>query len=115
MAEVIELQKLKLAELRQECEARGLDTKGNKGELIARLQAYLEEHDLLIRKWFGDSTENTSPAPGGVANSKATIEEDEKLKKRKERFGVTAAAGVAVSADVEAKKMKRAERFGKSE
>uniref|UniRef100_A0A3B5AV25 SAP domain-containing ribonucleoprotein n=1 Tax=Stegastes partitus TaxID=144197 RepID=A0A3B5AV25_9TELE len=44
MAEVIELQKLKLAELRQECEARGLDTKGNKGELIARLQAYLEEH-----------------------------------------------------------------------
>uniref|UniRef100_A0A3B4A242 SAP domain-containing ribonucleoprotein n=1 Tax=Periophthalmus magnuspinnatus TaxID=409849 RepID=A0A3B4A242_9GOBI len=44
MAEVIELQKLKLAELRQECEARGLETKGNKGELIARLQAYLEEH-----------------------------------------------------------------------
>lgn len=35
---------LQLAELRQECEARGLDTKGNKGELIARLQAYLDEH-----------------------------------------------------------------------
>lgn len=33
-----------LAELRQECDARGLATKGNKGELIARLQAYLEEH-----------------------------------------------------------------------
>lgn len=33
-----------LAELRQECDARGLGTKGNKGELIARLQAYLEEH-----------------------------------------------------------------------
>uniref|UniRef100_A0A3B5LLW0 SAP domain-containing protein n=1 Tax=Xiphophorus couchianus TaxID=32473 RepID=A0A3B5LLW0_9TELE len=33
-----------LAELRQECEARGLETKGNKGDLIARLQAYLEEH-----------------------------------------------------------------------
>lgn len=33
-----------LAELRQECEARGLETKGNKGELIARLQAYLDEH-----------------------------------------------------------------------
>ncbi|TDH10184.1 hypothetical protein EPR50_G00072540 [Perca flavescens] len=212
MAEVIELQKLKLAELRQECEARGLDTKGNKGELIARLQAYLEEHeedvdvdDVLAEDTedfpkvesandvkdekdpesteceppadkkvvkiappsssgerlqkraerfnlpataeskkairaarFGESTENTSPAPGAVANSKAPvnvdqlkkraerfgmnvssvsqkIEEDEKLKKRKERFGVTAAAGVAVSADVEAKKMKRAERFGKSE
>lgn len=35
---------LQLAELRQECDARGLETKGNKGELIARLQAYLEEH-----------------------------------------------------------------------
>lgn len=33
-----------LAELRQECDARGLETKGNKGELIARLQAYLDEH-----------------------------------------------------------------------
>lgn len=38
------LSMFQLAELRQECEARGLDTKGNKGELIARLQAYLEEH-----------------------------------------------------------------------
>uniref|UniRef100_A0A3Q0R7Y9 SAP domain-containing ribonucleoprotein n=1 Tax=Amphilophus citrinellus TaxID=61819 RepID=A0A3Q0R7Y9_AMPCI len=44
MTEVIELHKLKLAELRQECDARGLETKGNKGELIARLQAYLDEH-----------------------------------------------------------------------
>lgn len=38
------LSMFQLAELRQECEARGLDTKGNKGELISRLQAYLEEH-----------------------------------------------------------------------
>lgn len=40
-----------LAELRQECEARGLETKGNKGELIARLQAYLEEHGKSQRLW----------------------------------------------------------------
>ncbi|XP_033943216.1 SAP domain-containing ribonucleoprotein isoform X4 [Pseudochaenichthys georgianus] len=216
MAEVIELQKLKLAELRQECEARGLDTKGNKGELIARLQAYLEEHeedvdvddvlaedteeftkvdggdDLKSEKEpteeetaedkkvvkivppsstgerlqkraerfnlpataeskkairaarFGETTEKSAPAPtaGGVAAAKAPvnvdqlkkraerfgmnvssvsqkIEEDEKLKKRKERFGVTAASTGAVAAvaaaaspEVEAKKMKRAERFG---
>ncbi|XP_068589618.1 SAP domain-containing ribonucleoprotein [Cebidichthys violaceus] len=209
MAEVIELQKLKLAELRQECEARGLDTKGNKGELIARLQSYLEEHeedvdvdDVLAEDTedldkveiandvkeekisestedeheppadkkvvkiappsssgerlqkraerfnipataeskkairaarFGESTENSNPTPGAVANSKAPvnvdqlkkraerfginvssvsqkIEEDEKLKKRKERFGASAGP---VSAEVEAKKMKRAERFGK--
>ncbi|XP_029292517.1 SAP domain-containing ribonucleoprotein isoform X2 [Cottoperca gobio] len=221
MAEVIELQKLKLAELRQECEARGLDTKGNKGELIARLQAYLEEHeddvdvdDVLAEDTeeitnvesannvksekesesaeceqpeeedddkkvvkiappsstgerlqkraerfnlpataeskkairaarFGESTEESTPTPGAVANPKAPvnvdqlkkraerfgmnvssvsqkIEEDEKLKKRKERFGVSAGSTGAVaavasvgSAEVEAKKMKRAERFGK--
>ncbi|XP_054464877.1 SAP domain-containing ribonucleoprotein [Anoplopoma fimbria] len=209
MAEVIELQKLKLAELRQECEARGLDSKGNKGELIARLQSYLEEHEedvdvdevlaedtedfnkvenadngkeekipestepelpadkkvvkiappsssterlqkraerfsipataeskkAIRAARFGESTENSSPTPGVVANSKAPvnvdqlkkraerfginvssvtqkIEEDEKLKKRKERFGVSAGAVVG-SAEVEAKKVKRAERFGK--
>lgn len=33
-----------LAELKHECETRGLDVKGNKVELITRLQAHLEEH-----------------------------------------------------------------------
>ncbi|XP_008317203.1 SAP domain-containing ribonucleoprotein isoform X2 [Cynoglossus semilaevis] len=209
MAEVVELQKLKLAELRQECEARGLETKGNKGELIARLQAYLDEHeedvdvdDVLAEDTedftkeaadnikvdkdpepvecekteektvvkiapsssasdrlqkraerfsvpatseskkairaarFGLPTDNASPAPGLVANSKAPVnmdqlkkraerfgmnvssiskkvEEDERLKKRKERFGIMTSAGSQVAVDVEAKKVKRAERFGK--
>ncbi|KAH0629272.1 hypothetical protein JD844_011211 [Phrynosoma platyrhinos] len=40
-------------------------------------------------------------------------EEDEKLKKRKERFGiVTNSAGSGTTEDTEAKKRKRAERFG---
>ncbi|XP_034027901.1 SAP domain-containing ribonucleoprotein [Thalassophryne amazonica] len=210
MAEVVELQKLKLAELRQECEARGLETKGNKGDLIARLQTYLEEHEedvdvdevlaedsedfskvenvnnendnkesdstfcepppakkvvklsppstaterlqkraerfnlsgsseskkVIRAARFGLPSDASSPSPGHVANSKAAvnieqlkkraerfgmnvsaisqkIEEDEKLKKRKERFGIlTSAASVGVD-DVEAKKTKRAERFGK--
>ncbi|XP_054043142.1 SAP domain-containing ribonucleoprotein isoform X3 [Rissa tridactyla] len=43
-AEAVELHKLKLAELKQECLARGLEAKGNKQDLINRLQAYLEEH-----------------------------------------------------------------------
>ncbi|XP_031581593.1 SAP domain-containing ribonucleoprotein [Oreochromis aureus] len=209
MAEVIELQKLKLAELRQECDARGLETKGNKGELIARLQAYLEEHeedvdvDDVLAEDAVDFTKvessndvkddkdseaiepeppaekkvvkitpplsaserlqkraerfnlpasseskkairaarfglpaTSSPSPGVVVNSKAAvnvdqlkkraerfgmnvssisqkIEEDEKLKKRKERFGVPTSAGSVGADDIEAKKMKRAERFGK--
>ena len=33
-----------MAELKQECLARGLEAKGNKQDLINRLQAYLEEH-----------------------------------------------------------------------
>ncbi|XP_041436997.1 uncharacterized protein LOC495376 isoform X2 [Xenopus laevis] len=40
-----------LAELKQECLARGLEVKGNKSDLISRLQAYLEEHgseELLL-------------------------------------------------------------------
>ncbi|KAF7209116.1 SAP domain-containing ribonucleoprotein isoform X1 [Nothobranchius furzeri] len=213
MAEVVELHKLKLAELRQECDARGLETKGNKGELIARLQAYLDEHgeeedvdlddvlaedtadftkvessntvkvdedtettaseipaekkvvkiappssasDQRLQKRaerfnmpasaeskkairaarFGLPTDATSPSPGAVANSKAAVNldqlkkraerfgmnvssvsqkvvEDEKLMKRKERFGILTGMSAVGAGDVEAKKMKRAERFGK--
>ncbi|KAM3872137.1 SAP domain-containing ribonucleoprotein [Diretmus argenteus] len=195
MAEVIELQKLKLAELRQECEARGLDTKGNKGELIARLQAYLEEHeedlDVNVDDVLAEDAEDFAkvesatkekivkapespvcelpdekklvkiipPAsasdrllkraerfnlPATAESKKAIraarfgtevnmdqlkkraerfgmnvssisqkVEEDEKLKKRKERFGIALGAATVGSADVEAKKVKRAERFGK--
>ncbi|TWW57175.1 SAP domain-containing ribonucleoprotein, partial [Takifugu flavidus] len=227
MAEVVELQKLKLAELRQECDARGLATKGNKGELIARLQAYLDEHeddvdvdDVLVEDaedftksesdgvvndikdpessvetlaekkvvkispastasevksfdfrfmiinctfkrprtppkapqvWFAgrglriicrsapdlycSTLCTTSAGPGAAGDSKAPvnidqlkkraerfgmnvstisqkIEEDERLKKRKERFGALTSGRAAGAADTEAKKRKRAERFG---
>ncbi|XP_077427926.1 SAP domain-containing ribonucleoprotein isoform X2 [Vanacampus margaritifer] len=212
MAEVIELQKLKLAELRQECDARGLETKGNKGELIARLQAYLDEHatdeevdvdDVLADDSVVDFTKSdiidngkdvkelespvaelpaekkivkiSPPATGGerlqkraerfnlpataedkkaqraarfgiavsassastggavaknapvnvdqlkkraerfgmnVSSLSQKMEADEKLMKRKERFGIITGGGSAGSADVEAKKVKRAARFG---
>ncbi|XP_077369346.1 SAP domain-containing ribonucleoprotein isoform X2 [Festucalex cinctus] len=212
MAEVIELHKLKLAELRQECDARGLETKGNKGELIARLQAYLDEHatdeevdvdDVLADDSVVDFTKSDivdngkdvkelespvaelpaekkivkicPPATGGerlqkraerfnlpataeekkaqraarfglpISTSSAStggavarnapvnvdqlkkraerfgmnvsslsqkLEADEKLMKRKERFGVITGGGSTGSADVESKKMKRAARFG---
>ncbi|KAM4700341.1 SAP domain-containing ribonucleoprotein isoform 1-T1 [Discoglossus pictus] len=44
MADAVEIHKLKLAELKQECLSRGLDAKGNKQDLINRLQTYLDEH-----------------------------------------------------------------------
>ncbi|XP_029690420.1 SAP domain-containing ribonucleoprotein isoform X2 [Takifugu rubripes] len=126
MAEVVELQKLKLAELRQECDARGLATKGNKGELIARLQAYLDEHeddvdvdDVLVE----DAEDFTKSESDGVVNdikdpesSVETLAEkkvvkispastaSERLQKRAERFSLPASA--------ESKKALRAARFG---
>uniref|UniRef100_A0A3B5AV16 THO1-MOS11 C-terminal domain-containing protein n=1 Tax=Stegastes partitus TaxID=144197 RepID=A0A3B5AV16_9TELE len=48
-----------------------------------------------------------------VSSISQKMEEDEKLKKRKERFGILTSGGSAGADDAEAKKMKRAERFGK--
>uniref|UniRef100_A0A3Q1EJF5 SAP domain-containing ribonucleoprotein n=1 Tax=Acanthochromis polyacanthus TaxID=80966 RepID=A0A3Q1EJF5_9TELE len=129
MAEVIELQKLKLAELRQECEARGLETKGNKGELIARLQAYLEEHeedvdvdDVLAEDAVdftkvessnnvkvvkdSESTEIDPPAEKKVVKIAPPSSSTERLQKRAERFNMPATS--------ESKKALRAARFGSS-
>ncbi|CAH2224342.1 SAP domain-containing ribonucleo isoform X2 [Pelobates cultripes] len=53
------------------------------------------------------STENT----GKSTDVLTTTENDEKLKKRKERFGIVTSSA-SVTDDVEAKKRKRAERFG---
>ncbi|XP_074791476.1 SAP domain-containing ribonucleoprotein isoform X3 [Natator depressus] len=195
-AETVELHKLKLAELKQECLARGLEVKGNKQDLINRLQAYLDEHaeeEANEEDVLGEETEeeeqkpaeppakeeeppeksadvyvsgecmavtegtaekkvvkitseipqmermqkraerfnvpvsleskkaaraarfgmSTASTKGLSADSKPTSEDDEKLKKRKERFGiVTSSAGAGATEDTEAKKRKRAERFG---
>ncbi|KAI5093472.1 SAP domain-containing ribonucleoprotein [Silurus meridionalis] len=167
MAELVELHKLKLAELKQECAIRGLEVKGNKGDLIARLQAYIDEHDDDVNEEevleefterlqkraerfnlppnpeskkaaraarFG-MPETSAPSKGTSAISKTDVdvetlkkraerfgmsvssvckkvEEDEKLKKRKERFGIVTSAASVGPDDSEAKKRKRAERFG---
>nr|XP_054094421.1 SAP domain-containing ribonucleoprotein isoform X6 [Callithrix jacchus] len=195
-----------LAELKQECLARGLETKGIKQDLIHRLQAYLEEHaeeEANEEDVLGDETEeeetkpielpvkeeeppektvdvrgyfkvlgpseakqifselynraaekkvvkitseipqtermqkraerfnvpvsleskkaaraarfgiSSVPTKGLPSDNKPMSEDDEKLKKRKERFGiVTSSAGSGTTEDTEAKKRKRAERFG---
>ncbi|EQB77794.1 SAP domain-containing ribonucleoprotein-like isoform 2 [Camelus ferus] len=123
-AETVELHKLKLAELKQECLARGLETKGIKQDLINRLQAYLEEHaeeEANEEDVLGDETEvnldklkeRAQRFGLNVSSISRKSEDDEKLKKRKERFGiVTSSAGTGTTEDTEAKKRKRAERFG---
>ncbi|XP_038642234.1 SAP domain-containing ribonucleoprotein [Scyliorhinus canicula] len=83
----VDISKLKLTELRQECASRELDTKGNKQDLIQRLQAYLEEH-----------------AEEEVNEEDVLAEDTERLKKRAERFNVPGTA--------ESKKAARAARFG---
>uniref|UniRef100_A0A2K5NMQ9 SAP domain-containing protein n=1 Tax=Cercocebus atys TaxID=9531 RepID=A0A2K5NMQ9_CERAT len=64
--ETVEFHKLKLAELKQECLACGLETKGIKQDLIHRLQAYLEEHaeeEANAEDVLGDETEEEETKP----------------------------------------------------
>ncbi|XP_058647383.1 SAP domain-containing ribonucleoprotein isoform X2 [Onychostoma macrolepis] len=124
MAEVVELHKLKLAELKQECTARGLDAKGNKADLIARLQAYLEEHEVNeeeVLEEYGEepfAKEETDDqkqefTPPEVVTEKKLVkisppdEVDERLQKRAERFNLPPNA--------DSKKAARAARFGLEE
>ncbi|NXI50144.1 SARNP protein, partial [Chloroceryle aenea] len=113
-----------LAELKQECLARGLEAKGNKQDLINRLQAYLEEHaeeEANEEDVLGEEIEVSSPptptrvgpAPqkgdGGITEKKVVkitseISQMERMQKRAERFNVPVS--------LESKKAARAARFG---
>uniref|UniRef100_A0A670YBH1 SAP domain-containing ribonucleoprotein n=1 Tax=Pseudonaja textilis TaxID=8673 RepID=A0A670YBH1_PSETE len=126
-AETVELHKLKLAELKQECLARGLEAKGNKQDLINRLQTYLEQHaeeEANEEDVLGEETEEeeqkpldnpikeemtteTSPeisAEKKVVKITSEIPQMERMQKRAERFNVPVS--------LESKKAARAARFG---
>ncbi|XP_029450654.1 SAP domain-containing ribonucleoprotein [Rhinatrema bivittatum] len=127
MADVVEIHKLKLVELKQECSARGLETKGNKQDLINRLQAYLEhaEEEANEEDVLGEETEEEEqkpvepPAKEEIVSPKELPEieaekkmvkiatglpQTERLQKRAERFNVPSS--------LESKKAARAVRFG---
>ncbi|NXA01522.1 SARNP protein, partial [Nesospiza acunhae] len=110
-AEPVELHKLKLAELKQECLARGLEAKGNKQDLIHRLQAYLEEHaeeEPSEEDVLGEEIEEEEPkapeppvkveeapvkSPDVIQEKKVVkisseISQMERMQKRAERFNV---------------------------
>uniref|UniRef100_A0A8C4SCV3 SAP domain-containing ribonucleoprotein n=1 Tax=Erpetoichthys calabaricus TaxID=27687 RepID=A0A8C4SCV3_ERPCA len=122
MAEVVELHKLKLAELKQECIARGLEVKGNKQDLINRLQAYLDTHaeeEVNEEEVLGDDTEVRLVSYGHLYVCSSDLQAavlslcvchfsfslfPQRLRLRAERFNVP------VTAD--SKKAARAARFG---
>ncbi|KAM9319974.1 SAP domain-containing ribonucleoprotein [Gastrophryne carolinensis] len=130
MAETVDIHKLKLAELKQECLARGLDVKGNKSDLINRLQVYLEEHAVEEEPneedVLGDDTEEEEPKPVDepvikeqpdakteeieaekkVVKITSEVPQADRLQKRAERFNVPA--------NLDSKKAARAMRFGVS-
>ncbi|CAB1315156.1 unnamed protein product, partial [Coregonus sp. 'balchen'] len=95
----VEIHKLKLAELKQECSVRGLDVKGNKGDLIGRLQAYLEEHEDEVNEEevLGEleddpKEEEINETPAEEAVEEAAVPEKSRLQKRAERFNLPATA-----------------------
>ncbi|NXK70858.1 SARNP protein, partial [Sylvietta virens] len=125
-AEPVELHKLKLAELKQECLARGLEAKGNKQDLIHRLQAYLEEHaeeEPNEEDVLGEEIEEEEPkapeppakveeapvkSPDVIQEKKVVkisseISQMERMQKRAERFNVPVS--------LESKKAARAARW----
>ncbi|XP_030052584.1 SAP domain-containing ribonucleoprotein isoform X1 [Microcaecilia unicolor] len=128
MADVLDIHKLKLVELKQECSTRGLEIKGNKQDLINRLQAFLEEHaveEANEEDVLGEETEEeeqkpieppveeeialpmTSPeieAEKKVVKIATGLPQTERLQKRAERFNVPSS--------LESKKAARAARFG---
>uniref|UniRef100_K7F510 SAP domain-containing ribonucleoprotein n=1 Tax=Pelodiscus sinensis TaxID=13735 RepID=K7F510_PELSI len=120
---------MQLAELKQECLARGLEVKGNKQDLINRLQAYLDEHaeeeaneeDVLGEETEEEEQKPIEPPPKEeeppeksadvsaekkVVKITSEIPQMERMQKRAERFNVPVS--------LESKKAARAARFGMS-
>ncbi|KAJ8369713.1 hypothetical protein SKAU_G00097410 [Synaphobranchus kaupii] len=115
MAEVVELQKLKLAELKQECAARDPSTTTVprfQEEDVNEEEVLEEETEELAKTELAIGEKPTSMQTGGpegtaeknVVKINPPIPVDERLQKRAERFNV------APSAD--SKKAMRAARFG---
>ncbi|KAB0350541.1 hypothetical protein FD754_015398 [Muntiacus muntjak] len=132
--ETVELHKLKLAELKQECLARGLETKGIKQDLINRLQAYLEEHaeeEANEEEVLGDETEEEEPKTlelpvkeeeppektVDVAAEKKVVRITSEIPQTERIFGISPVPSKGLSSDtkpmVNLDKLKeRAQRFG---
>merc|ERR1739838_212231 len=127
---VLDLTKMKMADLKKELQLRDLKVSGNKQELIQRLQQYLEEHEgaeiedggedeaLLAEgndqmkekdeKMDEESTENLEKE---LEDEELEKTEEEKKAERAKKFGSKVADKVVPE---EKKKEERTKRFGKS-
>uniref|UniRef100_F6W8R8 SAP domain-containing ribonucleoprotein n=1 Tax=Macaca mulatta TaxID=9544 RepID=F6W8R8_MACMU len=133
--ETVEFHKLKLAELKQECLACGLETKGIKQDLIHRLQAYLEEHaeeEANEEDVLGDETEEEETKPielpvkekeppektvdvaveKKVVKITSEIPQTERMQKRAEQILTLYVRVRKLTLSKEGKKAARAARFG---
>uniref|UniRef100_A0A2K5ZSE4 SAP domain-containing protein n=1 Tax=Mandrillus leucophaeus TaxID=9568 RepID=A0A2K5ZSE4_MANLE len=119
--QMVELHKLKLVGLKQECLARGLETKGIKQDFINRLQAYLEANE---KEGLGDETEEEETKSidrERVVKIISEIPQTEKMQKRAKWFNVlvsleskkAARTGLVWDFLINLGKLKeRAQRFG---
>jgi len=117
----VDVSKMKMADLKKELTARGLETDGKKSELIERLEEALagenEEVDEATEKAL---LEGKSTPAKQKPNTAAATEEKTPQEKRAERFGVPLTASAAKAAraarfgivDPEVAKAARAARFG---
>uniref|UniRef100_A0A2K6TBN2 SAP domain-containing ribonucleoprotein n=1 Tax=Saimiri boliviensis boliviensis TaxID=39432 RepID=A0A2K6TBN2_SAIBB len=101
VTETVELHKLKLAKLKQECLARGLQTKGIKQDFIHRLQAYLEEH---AEEEEAETKPIELPVKEEEPLEKTVDVATERMQKKAKRFNVPV--------NLESKKAAQAARFG---
>lgn len=103
---------MKVAELKEELEKRGLSTVGLKSELVHRLECALDEEE------FGVGEPAAAAASGGAAEAAAgepTEEDAEAVEESAEAEADTPPVAPATTgevSDAEKKKLDRAARFG---
>ncbi|XP_070566780.1 SAP domain-containing ribonucleoprotein-like isoform X1 [Ptychodera flava] len=85
MAELVDVKKLKVAELRKLLQEKGLDSKGNKAELVERLQEHISANGDVTLSQLAGTTEDEEDVLGPDEEEEEEEEgEEEKIEKTNE-------------------------------